>query len=189
MKRDHRYYSIFSNTTAPSEIRTVMYRVAASLADKGYVQRSGGNSVEKPFISGATILSGSEQKSKIMLPWDGFGDQRIGSGNYVGNQKLAQQMAKRYLKGFNRLKPEQRLIVARQVYVLLGKELKQHSEFLLCYTDDGATSHIDTKNKSFEFILRLASNYGIRVFNFRNDQDLAMATAWLERIDTHAVSH
>ncbi len=183
MSNKARYYAIACEANIPNNIQKIMYQLASTFAEDKLVQRSGGNTSEIALHTGATILARDriQDFAQVMLPWDGFNQKFIGNGNNVCDQKTAVNMAKRYLKGFCHLKPQQKLLVARQSYVLLGCNFKQHAEFLLCYTKNGVKEPHLVDNKSMEYILKLANSYNIRIYNFGDPDDLQLASAWIER--------
>lgn len=61
----------------------------------------------------------------------------------------------------------------RNTFQVLGEHLSQPSEFLLCWTPDGAVEKTTKKTGGTGMAIRIANQYGIPVFNLRNDTAIA----------------
>lgn len=57
----------------------------------------------------------------------------------------------------------------RNTFQVLGQQLSQPSEFLLCWTPDGAVEKTTKKTGGTGMAIRIANQFGVPVFNLRND--------------------
>ncbi|SNX48816.1 hypothetical protein VTH8203_02453 [Vibrio thalassae] len=149
---------------------------------QGFIQRNGGNSVDDWFRQGA--LKYQANSVQLCLPWDGYNDHEIGDGNAVGNRQIAMAVTSRYLKGFRAINPHQKMIISRNVFLILGFDLKHHAEFIVCYTKCGTKSFKGLKNLSQQLCLKLAASYNIPVINLGNPDDMAIVGSLIERVKT-----
>jgi len=148
-----RIYTGIGSRQTPSMICDLMKRVAALLYRKGYVLRSGAaHGADEAFESQV----GNIFQKEIYLPWEWFNNH---PSNLYKVSEQAKEIASKYHKHWNNLKPSTKLIMGRNVYQVLGLTLDNLSNFVVCCTVDGEFSG------GTGLALRLAHDYKIPIFN------------------------
>ena len=161
-----KYITFIGSRKTPECFLKVGRKLAAEYYKKGFILRSGN---ARGFDQ--TISNMPAHAREIYLPYKYFGPQLdteinvyIPSSfqNYSEAVKLVNK-----LHPNNRLTNQQLLYLARDVYQVLGKELKSPSVGVCCWTEDGAEtlSEISVKTGGTGMALRVASEYGIPVYN------------------------
>ena len=101
----------------------------------------------------------------------------------VGVSEEASRIAESVHPAWKFLKDFPKKLHTRNVYQVLGKDLKHPSDLLVCWTNDGcnseATSSRDTGGTRTAIVL--ADRNGVPVFNLRNDKDYQMVKQRLEK--------
>ena len=134
----------------PHEICTVMRSIAELLDSQNHILRSGG-------ARGADISfeKGSRNK-EIYLPYKGFNNNLSKLYNVCDN---AIEIAKEFHPDWSKLSKKGKLLMARNSYQVLGLELNEPSEFIICWTENG--ENIGGTSQA----LRIAEHYSIPIFN------------------------
>lgn len=146
-------YSGIGSRETPFYICDLMTEIAIHLDNLGYTLNSGGATG-----SDSAFEKGSKRK-QIFLPWNGFENKFIDNVSYF-IPEYNETYVRKYHPKFNKLSKKSRLLMSRNTYQVLGKDLKTPVDFVLCYTENalmkGGTSQA----------LRIAKDYHIPVFNF-----------------------
>lgn len=163
-----RSYSGIGSRQAPTQILDLMTRIASRLAKRGYVLRSGAaDGSDIAFEAGARGVGGD---SEIFLPWRGFN----GSASPLFNLPLDEQaalIASHVHPAWADLKPPVRKLHARNVYQVLGRDLRSPVDFVVCWTPDGAESWTDTSISTggTGTAIKIADLFKIPVINLHNE--------------------
>lgn len=135
--------------------------ISNHLSGKGFILRSGGaDGADKAFEDYAAF-------KQIFLPWKGFNGS---ASQFFNPPQEAFSIAENYHPGWKHLKPSVRKLMARNVQQILGPELNSPSQFVVCWTPDGADG---TKIKTSKETggtgqaIRIAADYGIPVYNLK----------------------
>ena len=158
MKR--RYAGIGPRKT-PEPYLSMMTKIAAQLAVSDWILSSGhAAGADEAFEIGTPY-------KHIFLPWEGYRNGRSDgktTGVLVPTQKQL-EIAERYHPAWHRCSDTVRLLLARNVAIMLGETLETPVEMVVTWMPpgiyQGGTSHA----------LRMASGYGIPVFNIRLPED------------------
>lgn len=137
-----RYYTGIGSRETPDSVLNQMFGIAADLADQGYILRSGAaEGADSAFEGGAADLDSIE----IYLPWKGF-ENRHGRG-YIPPEEIeanfrkgAKRIASEVHPQWSNLTDGTQKLHTRNVYQILGRDLKTPSEFVICWakpTRDG----------------------------------------------------
>lgn len=163
----------------PDDIQNLMDILGYKLASRGFCLRSGAAvGADTAFEKGCDRFGGSKQ---IFLPFDGFnGRHATESGLIVGDQKLGSNIASRYHKAWRHLKPTAKLMMSRNTFQVLGQDTRTPVDFILCWTPDGSLDGRQRSSGGTGQALRIAANYGIKVYNLSRDDHLAIAMNWVE---------
>lgn len=147
--------------------------MALILSQQAWVLRSGGaEGADTAFEKGAT-------HKDIFLPWPKF--NKNPSRLYtVGVDAF--KVASRFHPSWENLSPAVRKLHARNVYEVLGADLRTPSEYLICWTRDGAyTKEMCTKSTGGTgMAIRIASHYGVEILNLRYLEHYKKALKFIE---------
>ena len=158
------YTGVGSRETPPTILKE-MHHIAYQLAIAGWVLRSGGaNGADTAFEQGGDC---ARKPMEIYLPWKAF--NRNASELHAPSAD-AMLIASEVHNGWKYLKEPARLLMARNVHQVLGEDLNSPSKFLVCYTRDGCTSHLQYSRKTggTGMAIALASLFDIPVFNMHD---------------------
>ncbi|AFF28139.1 gp141 [Sphingomonas phage PAU] len=149
-------YTGIGSRETPDLVLSIMSKIAKFLETKGYTVRSGG-------APGADLAFDIDITNKeIYLPWYRFNDN---------NSKLfkltneAREIAEKFHPAWNKLSEAARKLMTRNVYQVLGFDLKSPTNFIICWTKDGKAS------RGTGQALRIAKYYNIPVYNLFNQSD------------------
>lgn len=132
------YYTGVGSRETPADILNFMGSVAAALAERGLILRSGGaTGADEAFELGC-----AGKPSQIFVPWRGFTRRlTIGSTLYVISElpcyEQARILAREHHPNWARCTEGARLLHSRNVTQVLGPTLNEPSAFLLCWTKSG----------------------------------------------------
>jgi len=136
----------------PLDITNKMAEIATQLSRHDYILRSGGaDGADHAFEIGA------KDKSQLFLPWEGF------KGKKGIVPPLNIEMVEKYHPKPSRLSAAGLKLMSRNSYQVLGPNLDDPVEFVLCWTKDGKASGGTGQ------ALRIAKDYQIPIFNLKNE--------------------
>lgn len=169
MELDLTYSGIGSRSTPPSVLNQ-MRTLAAMLARLGYKLRSGAaDGADMACEEGCDLAAGTKS---IWLPWPGFQNRlpKPEESTFLPTPE-AFAMAAQLHPRWAMLTRGPRALHARNCHQLLGHSLDEPSDFVLCWTADGAQSASDVNSKTggTGTAIRLASQSGVSVFNLARD--------------------
>lgn len=124
----------------------------------------------------------------IFIPFDGFNKHYHNGITIVNPLKLptyqiAKAVAAKYHPKWNKLPFKVKQMMTRNVHQVLGLDLRTSTSAIICWTADGVTSVTTEDTGGTGQAIRLASDLGIPVFNFKNEFDYQKAVALLKSID------
>lgn len=127
-----KYAGIGSRETPP-DILAFMKMMGSILGTKGYVLRTGGaQGADTAFLEGA-IFGGGEYE--LFVPWRGF--HKDPSGIVCGDDPQLQTIASQFHPAWPSLTRGPRALHTRNVAQVLGRNTRDHSSFVLCWTKGG----------------------------------------------------
>lgn len=157
---DFIYTGIGSRET-PQEVLELFLKFGEDLAKLGFILRSGGaNGADTYFEKGCDLVKG---RKEIYLPWENFNNSKSQLYN-ITTQAL--DMAKKFHPKWDSLDFNSKLLHTRNCYQVLGKNLNNPTDFIICYTEKG------TGKGGTGQALRIANYYGINVFDAGAYHDL-----------------
>jgi len=148
---------------------STLVKWGCKLASAGFTLRSGGaEGADTAFEHGCNLIHGNKE---IYLPWKGFNNSNsplyyippeafeIAGDVYGATWKFQKQAVKKFM--------------ARNMMQVMGIGLDEPSEFLLCWTPDGCTTHMARTRETGGTgqAIAYASELNIPVFNFFNTND------------------
>lgn len=164
----HMLYAGVGSRETPPAVQDFMRDIAARLARRAYLLRSGAaDGADTAFEDGCKAVGG---RMEIWLPWKGF-NEHADTGFYPTEAHAA--VAATVHPAWDRLTRGPRALHSRNVGQVLGRGLDQPVSFVLCWTRDGcindATRTEDTGGTATAIVL--AARRGIPVFNLFNPKD------------------
>jgi hypothetical protein len=159
------FYTGIGSRQTPDPYLDLMTKLASRLAADGWILRSGGApGADMAFENGAPSNARS-----VYLPWRGFNEN---SSNIVpekwANWAQAQEIASRHHPAWDHMERSVRALMTRNVYQLLGDDLKTPSRLVLCWApkpklnDQGCVINTDGGTG---LAVRLAASYGVPVYH------------------------
>ena len=161
------YSGIGSRQITPEGAKLARF-FAKELDSKGYTLRSGG-------AGGADALFEENHTGtkEIFLPWEGFNNN---PSKLLHISKEAEDMAVKYYpsqEGLRNSSPGVLKLMARNCYQVLGKNLDDPTDFIVCWTpseNHGGTSQA----------LRIAKDKGIRFYNLADPRHVTQLLEFLD---------
>lgn len=147
------------NPDAPPHILQKMEDLARELELHGYTLRAGGlDGPESAFENGASKLK------EIHLPWKGFNNK---DSSFTFTSNRAKEIASQYHNAYKGLKPAIQTILAKNVRVVTGKDLKSPALFAIVWSEDGAESNREKSMKTGNVghLIAVADSMRIPIFN------------------------
>lgn len=149
-----KYYAGIGSRETPKEILDLFITLGEGLAKTGYTLRSGhAQGADQAFEKGCDKAGGSKE---IYLPWRGFENSK--SELVVSNPK-AFAIASTFHPRYPYLSQGAQKLQARNSHQVLGKDLNEASDFIICWTKDGKGSGGTGQ------AIRIANYYKIPVFD------------------------
>lgn len=148
-------YTGIGHRKIPNYISDIFFKVGALLGENGFILRSGGAvGSDSAFEKGCDSVNG---KKEIYLPYKGFNNNN--SSLYdVGTDAI--NYASRLHPYWNRKSRIAKLLLARNVYQILGLDLSTPTDLIVCYCEarpSGTTFALKIANKYKQiYVLNLA---------------------------------
>jgi hypothetical protein len=158
---DPKFYKAYvgtGNKDAPPEIIGQIKRLASELETFGFTVRvSGGDGCDETFEASAKDV-------ELHLPWKGFAGKQSKS---TFNSPMAKAIARMFHPAYDGLNFRAQGFLAKNVRLVLGKDLNSYARFVLCWSEDGCESG-ESKTSKTGFVghtIAIASGVKIPVFN------------------------
>lgn len=155
-----KFYAGIGSRKTPIDVLSEMASIAKKLSSLNFVLNSGGaEGADQAFESGSF-------NSNIFVPWSSFNNYNL-PANIPDD---AFHIAEKYHPNWTRLSNGARLLMARNVQQVFGRDLTQPVSFVICWTPDACTSH---ENRSYTtggtgLAISVASMSNIPVFNLNS---------------------
>jgi hypothetical protein len=150
-----------------------MKAIAEKLSRLNYTLRSGGaDGADAAFERGAEL-------KEIFIPWNGFNGLRSD-----GKTIIVPSICERYVRDFHpapdKLSPGAFKLMNRNAYQVLGPNLDDPVDFVLCWTKDGKS--VGGTRQA----IQIAESLDVPVFNFGKEGEVSRFSRWL--LDKHSES-
>lgn len=165
-----KYYAGIGSRETPQDVMDLMTKIATKLARMDIILRSGGaDGADTAFSDGVKNDSGKQ----IFLPWVGFNNS---TGVFLGSKMAdAEKIAKKYHPRWNKCSKGAKALLTRNTFQVLGANLDNCSDFVICWTKDGRASGGTGQ------ALRIAKDYNIPIFNLKKDDHRAQLEKFVEQ--------
>jgi len=153
------YAGIGSRKTPPDMLRS-MTIIATQLQDDGWILRSGhAVGADQAFEIGCN-------KAEIFLPWYGYNNAAHGYPYQVAKPTRAiQEIAVAHHPMWDSLSDPVKLLMCRNVNIILGCDLTAPVSMVICWTPNGALTGGTAQG------MRVAQSFDIPVFNIAVESD------------------
>lgn len=169
------YYTGIGSRNTPERVVKQMRQLAMYLAFSGYTLRSGkAQGADQAFQKGLEIVERStpfECSAEIYIPWKSFNsdvnskwDKVLGD---MGNEEKAEKMASESHPAWDKCSQGAKNLHTRNVYQVLGEDLKEPSEFVICYAEPTKTGVKGGTNMA----VQIAKDNGVPVFNLWYEEE------------------
>ena len=164
-------YAGIGSRTAGYNIVEILKRIAYYLYEKGYTLASGGAA-----RSDAAFESQAGTRKEIYIPWNGY-NKRYSSeeGVFLPSPETiekATEIARKFHPRFDYLSEAAKLLMIRNGYQILGRNLDTPVDFVVCYTSDGCESALTRTilTGGTGQAISIAYNYNVPIFNIFNPE-------------------
>lgn len=133
-------YAGIGSRETPELILQLMTQIANDLAKSGWLLRSGfADGADNAFAYGAEAAQG---KMELYLPWAGFNNAPRNDDRFVipDFSDLQMQIAAKCHPAWNQCSQGAKKLHARNVNQVLGKNLDDPSDLIICWTPNGSGS-------------------------------------------------
>lgn len=130
-------YTGIGSRETPQEIQEKMVSLAMLMGKYGHLLRSGGaDGADSAFEYGCDRVKGPKN---IFIPWNGFsGRRKHDDGVIVGVCDKALEIASQFHPNWSACSQGARALHARNVYQVLGVNLNEPSDLVICWTKNGS---------------------------------------------------
>ena len=147
-------YAGIGSRETPKDVLSAFENIGSQLANMNFTLRSGhADGADSAFESGCDLARGQKE---IYLPWYGFNGS---TSRFNRVPEKAFEMAGKYYSHWEKFKVGTQKLLARDCQQVLGNNLDDPVDFIICYTHEGKLLG------GTAMALRLANDRGIKVFN------------------------
>ena len=161
-----KYYTGIGSRSTPPKILKLMGQLG-NLFKGTYILRSGG----APGADLAFEEFLEPHQMHIYLPWKGFNDHK----SDLHTQSFeAINIASQLHPAWKSLKPSVKKLMSRNAHQVMGNNCRTPSDFVICWTKDGASarSEVTGKTGGTGLAISAASAYGIPIYNLGKEEVL-----------------
>lgn len=175
----NKWYAGVGSRQAPKDVLALMQEFAYQAAQKGWGLRTGAApGADSAFELGAVDAMGERQ---IFLPWKGFAGH---DSLLYDTHPLAEKFAETVHPVWHSLSPAAKKLVSRNMHQILGPNLDDPVQFVICWTRDGCETKEEygPRTGGTGTAIAFASSLDIPVFNIWSRKRLVEAQNFLESI-------
>lgn len=170
MKRhldDPLVYAGIGSRQTPEPVLKLMEMIAKKCAQRNTILRSGGaTGADNAFEQGCDSENGDKE---IFLPWPGYNGKQ---GITPANSKVI-KIAQTFIPNILEIDRSKRLLLLRNIHIILGKDLRSPCGFVICWTKD------ESMLGGTGFTLRVAKSNLIIIKNLANRETFNAALQWV----------
>lgn len=169
-KNMDRYYTGIGSRETPPDILVIMTNIARALSHQ-YICRTGGaQGADQAFEAGCT------GRCNVFLPWPSFGCADQSNVYMTSPSAEAFEIAEVFHPRWPYISRGARTLHARNSHQILGPQLNDPVDFVICWTKDGKFSGGTGQ------ALRIADSYRIPIWNLKKEDDLVYVKEELARM-------
>lgn len=176
------FYAGIGSRETPDHELSLMYEFAREAHRLGAILRSGAApGADQQFETGCDTVAGNKQ---IFIPWNGFEKRYEGNGVYLPVAESGDLAAKVH-PYYRTMKAPNKLLISRNMHQIMGPDLTEPADFVICWTPDGCESHLTYSPQNTGgtgSAIALASLQKIPVFNLYHTERLWEAMRYLDTL-------
>jgi hypothetical protein len=170
-------YAGIGSRETPCEVLESIESIAARLARRGWVLRTGASpGADQAFYRGARAGGG---RVELYLPWPGFEAGSLSAEEDADGAVLvlerptkeAYELAARFHPDWHGASSDTRHLLARDSHQVLGADLATPARLVICWTPDGDLDGRGPRSGGTGQALRIAHRRGIPVLNLGGAED------------------
>ena len=183
-----KYYTGVGSRKTPKDVLLAMSRIAIRLGKSDYVLRSGGASGADTAFESALDNAEGEFRKAIYRPYH-TGEDTLNGWRWRNGSKWAVTWTANNHPAWNRLNDYVKSLMVRNAFQVMGFNGTTPSEFLICWTPDGAESYEDVNHKTggTGMAIKLAHRSGVPVYNLQNDRSWIKLKERLAEIESSMI--
>lgn len=172
-----RSYAGIGSRSTPRDVREQMREFARLGAREGWCLRTGGASgADQAFLGGARAGRGEVE---LYLPWRGF--RQLSGERLSEPSEGALKLAATVHPAWERCSDAARSLHGRNCHQVLGADLDDPVELVLCWTPDGSLDGSSRRSGGTGQALRIAAKFGVTVANLARPEHVAIVEQHLAR--------
>jgi hypothetical protein len=173
-------YAGIGSRETPEEILHLMFHIGQDLGAHGWNLRSGyAGGADMAFFKGAESVDG---KMEMFLPWAGF-EHAPNDSRFISDEasQLHMELAEQFHPNWNACKPGAKKLHARNGSQVLGRNLDDPSDLVICWTVGGKGGGGTGQ------AIRLANQFGVPVFDLAIPSRFEELVAYVETLEKRNV--
>lgn len=186
------YYTMIGSRSTPPEIMEIMEKFAYKACMWGYVGRSGGADGSDTCLEKGVFeyieneyggaIGAACYYMEIYLPWKDFNKRSSSDAGYytlpfLSNRYKAEEIASETHPAWDRCKQGTKKLHTRNVYQLLGQDLKTPSRFVICWAEPkGSEGHVKGGTGT---AVKLGIDNGVEIINLYHEKDRQRIEGWI----------
>lgn len=170
-------YAGVGSRETPPEVLLEMTRLAEELSVAYLLRTGAAPGADTAFEAGAVAAGGERH---IYLPWKGFAGH---PSSLYGTTPESLALAEAFHPAWDRLSDAAKKLHARNCHQILGHNLDEPVDFVLCWTPDGCESK-NTRSRASggtASAIVIGEKYGSLVFNIKNPASRIRLTEYLAK--------
>lgn len=166
--------AIAFNNDAPESLVPVIEAITAKLNELGYTARLGGN------LNIEELVEKNIERKEIHLPWRNFNEKE---SKLTFNTKPSFILAKQFSPVYDRLPDAVKAILARNVRLILGNNLKSPLLFLITWSRDGVESakYRTAQTGNVGHVIAMADMLRVPIFNISKQDSIDRLKQYLQQ--------
>ncbi|MCP3683189.1 MAG: hypothetical protein GY861_10900 [bacterium] len=202
------YYTMIGSRSTPEDVMGLMTKFATKACEFGYIGRSGGADGADSCLEGGVenYLRSCEESCpehymEIYLPWKDFNGRDSLAGGYytipwMDNHKEAENIASEVHpkwkldklvesgevekpRNWKPMKQGAKKLHTRNVYQLLGQDLKTPSRFVICWAPpQGTEGHVKGGTGT---AVKLGIDHGVEIINLHHEDQRKRVEDWVNK--------
>lgn len=157
-----KYYTGVGSRNTPPDILELMFLIAKKFGPDYFLRSGGAAGADLAFEKGAMFANIYYAKDAT---------------------EATMGLVSKYHPAWHRCSFFARQLHGRNALQVLGDNLSTPSKFLICWTPDGAKTHMERTRETggTGTTISIASAYGVPVYNLGNKGDFEMISSWIRR--------
>lgn len=185
------YYTMIGSRSTPPDIKSLMVKFATKACEFNYCGRSGGSDGSDACLEQGVrnYLQSCEESStkpymEIYLPWKDFNGRDSSEEGYytlpwMNNHKEATEIASEIHPAWERCKQGAKKLHTRNVYQLLGQDLKTPSRFVICWAEPkGKYGHVKGGTAT---VVKLGIDNNVEIINLYHEEQRKRVEEWVNK--------